>query len=363
MRNYIILNGQHSKEIEGLLISTLPPISKPKMRTEIQEIDGRDGDIVTNLGYSAYEKSFDIGLTYNYEVDDVIKYFSGSGTVTFSNEPDKFYNYQIIDQIDYERLLRFKKATVKMHVQPFKYSAAENERTYSTEVNLMTLPAYSKTTNGITLTVSNGVISVAGIGSAATEFYVPINALTLAAGNYTLSAAASGTKASAASIRLIKSVPSNADSFGSNYLALLNNDTATLEGAITDSTTFYYLWFYITAGTAMNFTLNVSLSNVVPSITVRNSGNISAKPILDIIGNGMINLTLNNNQVFTIDMQSTSEIIIKTEEMNAYYIDGTYANRIVTGDYDDFNLTPGANVITWTGDISEMTISNYSRWL
>ncbi|MBQ6630679.1 MAG: hypothetical protein IJH55_00905, partial [Romboutsia sp.] len=116
MRNYIILNGISSETITGLLIQNLPPISKPKQRVNIEEIDGRDGDIVTYLGYGAYDKEFKIGLFGNYDVDEVIKYFNSSGTVTFSNEEDKYYNYQILDQIDFERLIRFKEATVKMHI-------------------------------------------------------------------------------------------------------------------------------------------------------------------------------------------------------------------------------------------------------
>ena len=43
--NYVILNGVKSTTIKGLLIQSLPPISKPLMRTSIEEIDGRDGDI------------------------------------------------------------------------------------------------------------------------------------------------------------------------------------------------------------------------------------------------------------------------------------------------------------------------------
>ena len=127
MRNYIILNGNNSNEITGLLIQSLPPISKPLMRTAIEEIDGRDGDIVTNLGYSAYDKEVSIGLYGSYDVDEVIKYFSDNskGQVTFSNEPDKYYNYEIINQIDFERLIRFKTAIVTLHCQPFKYPVNE----------------------------------------------------------------------------------------------------------------------------------------------------------------------------------------------------------------------------------------------
>lgn len=127
MSNYCILNGIYSNELTGLLVSSLPPISKPLMRTQIETIDGRDGDIVTNLGYSAYDKQMEIGLYGNYDIDEIIAFFASEGTVTFSNEPDKYYHYTIVDQIDFERLVRYRKATVTFHVQPYKYDATETE--------------------------------------------------------------------------------------------------------------------------------------------------------------------------------------------------------------------------------------------
>lgn len=131
MRSYIELNGKSSNQVMGLLIQNLPPISKPKMRTQIEEIDGRAGDIVTQLGFAAYDKVVEIGLYGDFDIDDVISYFNSSGTVVFSNEPDKYYNYQILEQIDYERLIRFRTAKVKMHVQPFKYSSIEKVKTFT----------------------------------------------------------------------------------------------------------------------------------------------------------------------------------------------------------------------------------------
>ena len=122
---YIIINGVPSKHINGLLIQSLPPISKPKMRTSIEEIDGRDGDIVTVLGYAAYDKPITIGLKGDYNVDDVIEYFNTSGNITFSNELDKYYKFAIYDTIDFNKLIRFKTANINIHVQPFKYSLDE----------------------------------------------------------------------------------------------------------------------------------------------------------------------------------------------------------------------------------------------
>ena len=131
MRNYIILNGKNSINIQGLLIQKLPPISKPKIRTQIEEIDGRDGDIITPLGYSAYDKKFPIGLYGDFDIDEIIAFFNTSGIVVFSNEPDKFYHYEIVSQIDFERLIRFRTAEVTMHIQPFKYSATDNDKVFN----------------------------------------------------------------------------------------------------------------------------------------------------------------------------------------------------------------------------------------
>ena len=128
---YIIINGISSKTVNGLLIQSLPPISKPKIRTSIEEVDGRDGDIVTTLGYSAYDKEFTIGLYGDYNVDDIITFFNAEGIITFSNEPEFYYKFAQYEQIDFNKLIRFKTAKVKMHVQPFKYSESETIRNYS----------------------------------------------------------------------------------------------------------------------------------------------------------------------------------------------------------------------------------------
>lgn len=128
--DYIIINGKKSTLINGLIITSLPPITKPKIRYTAEEIDGVDGDVINKLGYSAYDKTFEIGLSYNYNVDDVIEYFNTEGKITFSNEPDKYYNFTALNQIDFDKLIRFKKAKITIHVQPFKYSTIESTKNY-----------------------------------------------------------------------------------------------------------------------------------------------------------------------------------------------------------------------------------------
>lgn len=364
MQNYIILNGQISTNIPGLLIQELPPISKPLIRTEVEEIDGRDGDIVTKLGYSAYNKELTIGLYSNFDINEVIQYFNNEGTVTFSNEPDKYYNYQILDQIDFERLLRFRTATVNMHVQPFKYSLEDNEKTFTINNNLFNFNTYSGTSNNLTLTASEGVITITGTATKATEFYMPITGGTLTEGDYTLKATANGTGVSTSSIRLIGSVPSNADSFGGNYVTLQNGNTVTLTDSLAATKTFNYLWFYINPGTAMDYTLTVEVTNDNPtnSISIRNAGNIYSKPTITIYGGGTIELYLNELAIFSIDLGSFDYITIDTNLMEAYN-DTQLLNRYISGDYDNFQLNVGLNNISWTGDITEIQINNYSRWI
>ena len=129
----LIWKNIDSKNIPGLMITELPPITKAKIRANIVEIDGRDGDIVEELGYESYIKSVSVGLTNDYNIDQIVKYFTGSGDLILSNEPDKIYKCKIINQVDYERLLKFKTATVKFHTQPFKY--LYNEVLYELLVN------------------------------------------------------------------------------------------------------------------------------------------------------------------------------------------------------------------------------------
>ena len=127
--SYFIFKNIDSREVKGVIVSELPPITKPKMRVRIDTIDGRDGAETVNLGFEAYTKTVKIGLTKNYDIDNIIAWLQGDGIIQFSNEPDRYYKVKILDQIDYTRLLRFKTAEVKFYTQPFKYSASERTKT------------------------------------------------------------------------------------------------------------------------------------------------------------------------------------------------------------------------------------------
>ena len=82
-----------------------------------------------------------------------------------------------------------------------------------------------------------------------------------------------------------------------------------------------------------------------------------------VYGTGTINLSLNGNQIFVIDLGENQEYIsIDTEKLEAYKgLD--LKNRLVEGDYDKFSLNVGKNTISWSGNVTKIQLLNYNRWI
>ena len=356
MINYIELNGEKSTNVKGLIIQSLPPITKPKMRTSKEEIDGRDGDIITKLGYAAYDKEVGVGLHGDFDIDDAIAFFDSEGEVVFGNEPDKYYRYQILDQIDFERLVRFRTAKVKMHVQPFKYDAVD--RTFEVINQLINIKDSKTGKFGVTAVSSGGSVRVAGRATNTCEILVPIDRITLS-GSYTLTAETSGNSAGCA-LRLVSRADHDWDSFGDKYIELKDNGASSITA---DADTEYdALWLYVQAGTSLDFTLSVTMSsNNFRSITLANRGNVISRPKVTVYGSGNVELAINAVTVLSFSIEGGS-ITIDAEEMNAYHGD-TLMNRRVTGDYSDLRLNVGENVISWHGDVTAIRLEDFSRWL
>jgi predicted phage tail component-like protein len=357
--NYVIINGKKSTLIKGLLISELPPIMKPQMRTSLEEIDGRDGDIVNKQGYKAYNKTMKIGLFGDFDIDQVIEYFNQSGIVIFSNEPDKYYYFDQISGIEFERLIRFKTAKVAFHVQPFKFSAVEDW--FPLKKDKMTIKPSTHTVSNVTVASLNGKITVSGTSSDVGSVYIQINEMELGAEAYTLSAACVGTGATNCKVRVIVEDPSDADSFGGTYLQL--DASASLSDTPAESKTYHYVWLEFESGATMDFELDLEmLQDAFTSGRVFNRGNIESKPKLTIRGSGEIELSVNGVALFDISLGSEGYITIDAQTMNAYKGDDL-KNRLVSGDYSKLLLPIGASLISWTGTVNEIDIENVSRWI
>lgn len=356
MINYIELNGEKSTNVNGLIIQSLPPISKPKMRTSVETIDGRDGDIVTRLGYSAYDKEVSIGLHGDFDIDDAIAFFDSEGEVVFGNEPDKYYRYQVLEQIDFERLIRFRTAKVKMHVQPFKYDAVD--RTFDIVNQSMHVEDSATSKSGVTVTSSDGSIRVAGRATSDVDIKVPIERMSLS-GRYTMTASASGSAAGCA-LRLIDGSPSR--SFGGAYMELKSDGDSTITATADSSAEYDALWLDIKAGTSVNFTLSVTMaSNSFDEISLTNRGNVVSRPTVTVYGSGNVELAINAVTVLSFSIND-GYITIDAEEMNAYH-GNALMNRHVTGDYADLALKVGENVMSWHGDVTGIKVEDFSRWL
>lgn len=132
--SYFIFKDISSDSFRNIIIESLPPIVKPPKRYELIEIDGRSETVIEVLGYKAYEKTIPLGFT-NGDVYEIMDWLDGEGSLILSNEPDKYYKAFVLEQIDYEKVLRFRKASVTFLVQPYKYSADEEETTSRILIN------------------------------------------------------------------------------------------------------------------------------------------------------------------------------------------------------------------------------------
>ena len=195
---------------------------------------------------------------------------------------------------------------------------------------------------------------------------MPITAVNLSPASYTLTASTTGTNAGNVAIRLIYDSPSNANSFGGQYQYLSTASDVTIEDTLSASKSYNYLWVYATTGAAIDIISAFTLQNdddTTTSLNITNSGNYFSRPTLTLTGSGTINLSLNNNQIFVINLGDTlSTITIDTNAMEAYSgTPETLMNRSVNGDYNNFMLNVGSNTISWSGNLTKIVINNYSR--
>lgn len=124
MQNYIIINGVPSWEIPGLIICTLPPVTKPAKKLTTLSIPGANGDIVTSIGgYEPYDRKFKVGVSRAIgDLEQIVQYLDQSGEIIYGNEPDKIYTMRQTARIDLNALVRYYQADVVQTVQPIKRS-------------------------------------------------------------------------------------------------------------------------------------------------------------------------------------------------------------------------------------------------
>lgn len=172
-RNWFSFNGINSFEFKSLVVNELPAISRATQKVTQYEVDGRDGTLNVLSGkYEPVVKSIKCGLKNLSELDDITAWLNGSGKVTFSNQPDRFFDAIIINQIDFERVARqCRSFIIQLECQPFGYSLDNEEALELTAPTTIlnsgnttsqpTITVYGK--GDCTLTVNGEVITLTGI--------------------------------------------------------------------------------------------------------------------------------------------------------------------------------------------------------
>ncbi len=129
MKNrFFIFNGINSFN-KGIILKNHPIITKPKLRDDGIVIDGRNGKLYyADKIYDSYTRTLECAIiTDDYDIRDIISWLNGSGEMIFSDEPDKFYKVNIINQIDFTNIAdKIHEFPLIVDIQPFAYSLEEN---------------------------------------------------------------------------------------------------------------------------------------------------------------------------------------------------------------------------------------------
>lgn len=122
MYSYFIWKGINSLD-KNIMVNKLPDFEMPEANIEKITIPGRDGFLTQDDGtYQGQIKPCECSLD-NGNIDDISSWLTGSGEVTFSNEPNKKYKAVIINKIPFSKIIPiFHKFIIQFDCQPKKYS-------------------------------------------------------------------------------------------------------------------------------------------------------------------------------------------------------------------------------------------------
>ena len=172
---YFIWNGVRSDTM-GVIVSSYPAITRPKERVSQVTIPGRSGDLTIAQGacpvYESYLRTCECYIRPSADLNAIMAWLKGAGTVIFGNEPNRLYEARIINQIDFEQIMRgraFRSFNIPFQCQPYKYLyPAANSFTVNSSGTTITNPGSVEAepillvsiTGSGTLTLGGGAISI-----------------------------------------------------------------------------------------------------------------------------------------------------------------------------------------------------------
>lgn len=128
MNDWFEWNGVRCTDY-GIHVSQHPPLAIPTERVTFTNIPGRSGSLTTLEGDDVYE---DLVLTVECfiadasRIPDIATWLKGSGTVTFATRQGGFYNARVVNQINFEKILRgnpHRAFAINFRCKPFWYAS------------------------------------------------------------------------------------------------------------------------------------------------------------------------------------------------------------------------------------------------
>lgn len=135
---FFIFNNINSKD-RGIIVNTLPPISKAEGSYEEIKVPGRNGTLyIDNKCYDSFTYEITCTLLSGSNIRSIAKWLNGSGKLIISTELDKFYNVIIKNQIDFGQIYRVcNEFVVIFDVEPIAHSVQEKELVLTKETQFI----------------------------------------------------------------------------------------------------------------------------------------------------------------------------------------------------------------------------------
>jgi phage-related protein len=176
LKRPLIVNGINLEE-EGVKVIKLPPIKLSTKKVEKKEVDGRDGNLTEENGYTNDTKNVEA----DYEGDNPLKLLAilnDAKEVIFGNLPDRYYKCQLDNQIPMEQVIenQLYNFLISFDCQPFGYLLEGKEPIVLTQPISIDNPGTYKAkpiisiygTGACTLTVNSKAFYISEIGGVIT---------------------------------------------------------------------------------------------------------------------------------------------------------------------------------------------------
>ena len=398
--NSIIWRGVSSTLINGLIISELPPITKPEMRIKQTSIDGMDGSIIEELGYAPYQKNILIGLHGNFDINKVIKYFTGEGDIVFSNEPDKVYKAKICGKIDYTRLLRYRQANISFIVQPYKYKLNEYLRETPTETvsgNAISIVDSYKITSFKTYSLNGDFLAKEDYVENGVLFKNTKKIVLTGVEEIVLETNAEYTRFIISGVPDVKNIRQRLPIISTHFY-FSKDESEVGVGFVFGGKLYLYPPTNVSSVDAFREWLSLNKPEVyypientekvsigekpqtfIPNTNIINENELamevtyfkpfevfnegleSSKPLMILKGSGTVEISVDGVAIFTYTFPDGENEVYIDSEIEDAYLGSVLKNRNMNGEFPV--LIPKTNIIEWSGDIESISILPRSRWL